>query len=162
MNRYKQKTIISVMAVLLSFVSQAGAEEAYAYTKYCNARYGFCVEYPVDFGMEPSPINNDGRVFYDGEGYSMRAYGSQNALEHGINDEIKDEKEEFDIVTYKRVKNNWFVLSGYEDEDIVYLKTYMNTDKSIFYHLRISYPTKFKTKYGRLVSKVSKSFKPRP
>ncbi len=153
------KRIISVMSILLViFVSQANAQQAY--TKYCNARYGFCVEYPVNFGMKPAPTNNDGRVFYDTEGYSMRAYGSYNALDHSIKAEMKEEEKGFDIVTYRAAKNNWYVLSGYKDDDIVYLKTYMSRNKEIFYHLYMSYPAKFKTKYNKIVSKVSKSFKP--
>jgi len=152
------KKIISVMAILLwGLVSQLNAQAVY--TKYCNARYNFCVEYPVNFGIEPAPTNNDGRVFYDGEGYFMRVYGSYNALEHSLNDEMKYEEKEFDVVTYKTSKKNWYVLSGYKDDNIIYIKTYMSPNKSIFYHLRISYPAKFKTEYNAIVSKASKSFK---
>ena len=64
---YSVKKIMSVGAILLLvFVSTANAQQAY--TKYCNARYGFCIEYPVNFGIEPAPTNNDGRAFYDNEG----------------------------------------------------------------------------------------------
>ena len=49
---------------------------ASGYANYCNSRYGFCVDYPANFGMEPAPVNNDGRVFYDGEGFRMTASGS--------------------------------------------------------------------------------------
>jgi len=151
--------VIGVISVLLfSSVSQLNAQQAY--TKYCNDRYGFCVEYPVNLGMKPAPTNNDGRVFYDSEGYSMRVYGSYNALDHSIKAEMKEEEKGFDIVTYRAAKNNWYVLSGYKDDDIIYLKTYMSRNKEIFYHLHISYPAKFKTEYNKIVSKVSKSFKP--
>ncbi|WP_295419197.1 hypothetical protein [Sulfurovum sp.] len=157
--QFSGKRIIGVMAILLfGIVSQANAQQTY--TKYCNARYGFCVEYPVTFGMEPAPTNNDGRVFYDRDGYSMRVYGSYNALEHSLNDEMKDEEKGFDLITYRTKKNNWYVLSGYKDDEIIYLKTYMSRDKEIFYHLYISYPAKFKTDYNKIVSKASRSFKP--
>ncbi len=156
---YLVKKVIYIMAVLLAgFVSQANAQQGY--TKYCNARYGFCVEYPVTFGMEPAPTNNDGRVFYDRDGFSMRVYGSYNALEHSFHDEMKEEAQAFDIITYKAAKNNWYVLSGYKDNTIIYIKTYMSRDREIFYHLRISYPAKYKTEYNKIVAKVSKSFKP--
>lgn len=153
------KKIMSVMALLVwGFASQANAQQSY--TKYCNARYGFCVEYPVNFGMEPAPTNNDGRVFYDGEGCFMRVYGSYNALEYTLKAQMREEEKEFDTITYRRAKNNWYVLSGYKDDTIVYLKTYMSKDKDIFYHFRISYPAKFKTDYNEVVSKASKSFNP--
>ncbi len=147
-----------IAILLLGFVSHANAQQAY--TKYCNERYGFCVGYPVHFGVEPAPTNNDGRVFYDAEGCSMRVYGSHNALEHSFKDEMSSEEKEFDVVTYRAAKSNWYVLSGYKDDDVVYIKTYMSKDKSIFYHLRISYPAKYKTEYNEIVSKASKSFTP--
>lgn len=144
--------------LLLGVMSQANAQQAY--TKYCNARYGFCVEYPVNFGTEPASYNNDGRVFYDNEGYSMRAYGSYNALEHSLETEMREEEKEFDVITYRASKNNWYALSGYKDDKIVYLKTYISKDKRIFYHLRIQYPSKFKIEYNEIVSKASRSFSP--
>lgn len=153
---YIKKVIGSLTIFILSSVSTVNAQEAY--TKYCNARYGFCIKYPVNFGIEPAPTNNDGRAFYDNEGYFMRAYGSHNALDHSLKAEMKYEEKAFDVVTYQTIKNNWYVLSGYKDNDIVYIKTYMSPDKSIFYHLRISYPAKFKTEYNAIVSKASKSF----
>jgi len=157
-NSFRVRVVGVISILLFSSVSQVYAQQAY--TKYCNSRYGFCVEYPVNFGMEPAPTNNDGRVFYDQEGFSMRVYGSYNVLDHSMKAEMKDEEKEFDIVTYRAAKRNWYVLSGYKDDDIVYLKTYMNRNKEIFYYLRISYPAKFKTEYNEIVSKVSKSFKP--
>ena len=151
--------VVGVISVLLfGFVTQVNAQQSY--TKYCNDRYGFCVEYPVNFGIKPAAINNDGRVFYDTQGYTMRAYGSYNALEHSIKAEMRDEEKGFDIITYRAAKNNWYVLSGYKDDNIVYLKTYMSRNKEIFYHLYMRYPAKFKTEYNKIVSKVSKSFKP--
>lgn len=151
-------TIVSLTIYMFGLTSYLNAQVVY--TKYCNSRYGFCVERPVTFGMDPAPDNNDGRRFYDREGFSMSVYGSYNALEHSLNVEMKEEEKTFDVITYKTVKNNWYVLSGYKDDDIVYIKTYMSPDKSIFYHLHINYPAKFKTEYNEIVSKVSKSFKP--
>ena len=58
-------------------------------------------------------------------GYFMRAYGSHNALEHSINDEMKYEEKEFDIVTYQTAKNNWYILSGYKDDNIIFINGIM-------------------------------------
>ncbi len=134
--------VIGVISILLfGSVSQVNAQQAY--TKYCNSRYGFCVEYPVNFDMKPAPTNNDGRVINDTKGYSMRVYGSYNALDHSIKDEMEDEEKGLDIVTYRAAKMNWYVLSGYKDNDIVYLKTYMNRNKEIFYHLKPNTTTSY-------------------
>ncbi|MEA2048472.1 MAG: hypothetical protein U9O64_08525 [Campylobacterota bacterium] len=129
-----------------------------AYKKYCNARFSFCVSYPVTFGMGPSPDNNDGREFYDRDGFSMSASGMNNVLENSLRDEIKSQKKMFDTVTYRKIKNNWFVLSGYSGKNILYIKTYMVYDT--IYHLYIRYPASLKNKYNKIVSTIAKSFKP--
>ena len=103
-----------MVILLLGAMTHVNAQQAY--TKYCNARYGFCVEYPVNYGTEPASYNNDGRVFYDNEGYSMRAYGSYNALENSLEAEMREGEKEFDVITYRVSKNNWYVLSGYKDD----------------------------------------------
>ena len=157
-NYHIQKVMGFISIFILLFMSQAHAQQAY--TKYCNARFGFCVEYPVTLGQEPSPINNDGRAFYDGEGYFMRVFGSHNALEHSLQAEMIDEEKKFDVITYQTTKNNWYVLSGYKDDDIVYIKTYISNDKRIFYRLNIRYPAKLKEEYNEIVSRASLSFSP--
>jgi len=50
------------------------------YKEYCNARFGFCVLHPVTFGIKPAPVNNDGREFYDGNGFYMTASAMYNVL----------------------------------------------------------------------------------
>ena len=157
-SRSIQKFIGIIAILLVGFMSQVNAQQAY--TKYCNSRFGFCVSYPVNFGMSPSPDNNDGREFYDREGFSMTASGMYNVLENSLKDEMKSQEEDFDTVTYRKVKDNWYVLSGYKDENILYIKTYMG--KETIYHLYIRYPARLKKEYDKIVSKASRSFKPGP
>lgn len=155
-NRSIQKLIGILVILLVGFISHVNAQQAY--TKYCNSRFGFCVSYPVNFGMSPAPDNNDGREFYDREGFSMTASGMYNVLENSLKDEMKSQEEDFDTVTYHKVKDNWYVLSGYKDNNILYIKTYMG--KETIYHLYIRYPAKLKKDYNKIVSKASRSFKP--
>ena len=155
-NRQIQKFIGMIAIFIFAFMSQAYAQMDYK--KYCNARFNFCVLYPVTFGMGPAPDNNDGRNFYDREGFSMTASGMYNVLENSLKDEMKSQEEDFDTVTYHKVKDNWYVLSGYKDNNILYIKTYMG--KETIYHLYIRYPAKLKKDYNKIVSKASRSFKP--
>ena len=157
-NRSLQKYLGILAILLIGFMSQVNAQQAY--TKYCNSRFGFCVSYPANFGMSSAPDNNDGREFYDREGFSMTASGMYNVLENSLKDEMKSQKEDFDTVTYHKVKNNWYVLSGYKNNNILYIKTYMG--KETIYHLYIKYPAKLKKEYDQIVSKASRSFKPGP
>ena len=155
-NGLSQKFIGIIAIFIVSFMSQAYAEVPYE--KYCNSRFKFCVLYPVTFGMGPAPDNNDGREFYDREGFSMTASGMYNVLENSLKEEMKSQEEDFDTVTYRKVKDHWYVLSGYKDDNILYIKTYMG--KETIYHLYIRYPARLKKEYDKIVSKIAKSFKP--
>ncbi|MEA3492723.1 MAG: hypothetical protein U9R27_12605 [Campylobacterota bacterium] len=150
------KRFITVITILFfGFMTHLQAQQSY--TKYCNARYGFCIQYPVDLGIAPAPTNNDGRRFYDDAGFSLSVYGSYNALSYSLREQMTEDKNNLDQVTYQVIKNGWYVVSGYKGADIIYKKTLMRGD--IFYHLYIQYPARYKNDYNNIVSKVSKSFK---
>ena len=158
----KQNKLIRKLSAIIAIFIFAFISQAYAqmdYKKYCNTRFDFCVLYPVTFGVGPSPDNNDGREFYDRDGFSMTASGMYNVLENSLKDEMKSQEEDFDTVTYRRMKHNWFVLSGYSGKNILYIKTYIVHDT--IYHLYIRYPKSLKKEYNTIVSKIAKSFKPR-
>ncbi len=151
-----KKTMRILTILLLLFGSQVYAQSSQK--TYCNSRFGFCVDYPTTFGMGPAPSNNDGREFSDRDGFFMIASGMYNALENNLRDEMQSQEKDFDRITYRVKKKGWFVLSGYKDNDILYLKTYVGEE--YIYHLYIRYPVRLKAKYNTLVSTISKSFKP--
>ena len=128
-----------------------------SYQNYCNARFGFCVEYLSTLGMHPAPTNNDGRSFFDDEGFSISVYGSYNALNQNLTSHQEGFKAEFDTITYARTKSNSYVLSGYKGSDILYIKVIL--EKDTFYTLYIKYPKTRKEQYNTAVLKASQSFK---
>jgi hypothetical protein len=128
------------------------------YTRYCNSRYGFCVDYPPYFGMEPSPINNDGRNFMDNEGFTMSATGINNVLDASIADEMQSREEDFDTVTFRKRKDDWYVLSGYKDDLILYVKSWVG--KGSINTVYMQYPKAMKADYDETVSHIVKSFQP--
>ena len=145
--------------LLMLFIACASAAAAdQKYTRYCNPRYGFCVNYPAHLRMEPPPVNGDGRGFNDGQGFSLTASGINNVLDGTLESEMKEMSEEFDKVTYRIKGDNWFILSGFKGADILYIKGYVG--KGSRNHLYISYPANRKEAYDKIVSEVSRSFKP--
>jgi len=71
---------------------------------------------------------------------------------------MKSQESAFDTVTYRAVKKNWFVLSGYTGKDILYIKTYIVNDT--IYHLYLRYPRILKKEYNTMVSSIAGSFRP--
>jgi hypothetical protein len=136
----------------------AGVVMAQSYKKYCNPRFGFCVAYPVHFGLEPAPVNNDGRAFYDGQGLRMSASGSNNVMDETLESERGSQERQFDSISYRTGGTNWYVLSGYKGNEIIYLKTYVGQGSSN--HLYISYPARLQAEYQDVVTRISRSFTP--
>ncbi len=128
------------------------------YTRYCNSRYGFCVDYPPYFGMEPSPINNDGRNFMDSEGFTMSATGINNVLDGTVATEMQSREEDFDTVTYRKHKDNWYVLSGYKDDLILYVKSWVGSGSINTVYMQ--YPKTMQAEYDETVNHIVKSFVP--
>lgn len=147
--------IIGILVILL--LSVTVPVNAQDYTRYCNARYGFCVDYPKEFGMEPSPDNGDGRQFYDNNGFILIASGINN-INNTVQSEMRSQVENFDKVTYQKMGKNWFVLSGYKDTNIIYIKAYVG--KGSTNHLYIRYPVNLKADYDKVIARVSRSFSP--
>jgi hypothetical protein len=154
MQRYLR--FFSLLMALFFFASIASPALAQSYKKYCNERYGFCVEYPEDFGMEPAPTNNDGRVFYDGEGFRFSASGINNVMDKTLKSEMLSQEQNFDTVSYRTSGNNWYVLSGLKENKIIYLKTFVG--KGAINHLHISYTSSMKNEYKSIVTRISRSF----
>jgi len=127
-----------------------------SYERYCNARFGFCVDVKRSWGKEPAPANNDGRSFFDNEGFKMSVYGSYNALDQNLRAHQEGYRSELDQITYQPIKHNWYVLSGYKGSEIIYIKTFLNN--KTFYTLYIRYPKALQGRYNPIVSRLSKSF----
>lgn len=146
--------------MLIAFFTLCVVSSAYSesFARYCNPRYGFCVEHPSTLSKKPDSDNGDGRAFYDSSGFQLIASGINNALDDTLETEMKSQGRNIQKITYQMKRKNWFVLSGYIGSDIVYYKTYVG--KGSINHLYIRYPAKLNAKYSDVVTKISQSFKP--
>ncbi|MEB4589766.1 hypothetical protein VSS37_02115 [Candidatus Thiothrix sp. Deng01] len=146
----KSIAALALLAAIPAFASD--------YTSYCNDRYGFCVDYPSGFGMGPASTNDDGRKFYDEEGFQMTASGINNVLDSTVASEMKGQEKDFDTVTYRKRKDDWYALSGYKDGNILYVKSWVGSGSINTLHLR--YPTAKKSDYDAAVNHIVQSFRP--
>jgi hypothetical protein len=156
MKRYQR--FFSLLMALIFFASIICPALAQSYKKYCNERFGFCVEHPANFGMEPAPTNNDGRAFYDGEGFRLSVSGINNIMDETLKSEMLSQEQNFDTISYRTSGSNWYVLSGLKGKEIVYLKTFVG--KGSINHLYIRYPSGMKAEYESVVTRISRSFLP--
>jgi hypothetical protein len=151
-------TLTGLVAAALLVAFLIDPASAQTYQKYCNDRFGFCLVYPAHMDQEPPPVNNDGRVFYDRQGFRLTASGINNVLEDTLASERLSQERHFDLVSYRADGKDWYVLSGYKGDNIVYLKTYVGPGS--INHLHLSYPARLQAAYADLVTRISRSFTP--
>lgn len=136
------------------------------FKKYVNGRFGYEISYPETILLPQGESDNgDGQLFMTKEGDAgMTVYGRNSALnetlESNFQMEIKEKTKESPDkrVTYKRLKGNSYVVSGYYEEKIFYQKTMYIRDVDTFLSFYIEYPKTKKNNYDPVVSKISKSF----
>ncbi len=132
--------------------------EAIRYDTYTNTRFGFSIMYPTFLTPEPEPENGDGRIFSKGKYEEMSVYASYNVLDESIEELFKECKNSYiGNVSYAVQKDNWFVVSGTNEEGtILYRKTILTDD--VEYTVNLIYPKAKKQIYDEIVEKVTKSF----
>jgi hypothetical protein len=153
--------------LILSIQIQASSLESYG-----NGRFNFFAKYPSNlFDDKYQSTNGDGITLKNkSKNIEVLFYGSLAVLNFNIKDEykshinyIKEDKNR--EITYKRIKRNWFILSGYDYSKrvIFYSKTYMinkEDNGDVFITYRIEYPIKDKKKYNYLIKLINSNFRP--
>jgi hypothetical protein len=146
------------------FMTQTAFAET-LYKNYHNKRFGYSISYPKDILYPQGEADNgDGQKFLSKEaGASLLVYGSHNfndqTLEERYQEDSRGETEEYStkVVTYRLLKKNWFVISGYVSGKIFYQKTILNNNQ--FKTFYFEYPETKKKTYDSIIKHLSTSFK---
>lgn len=133
---------------------------AQAYNKYCNPRYGFCVDYPSDLKIDIDTDNGDGLAWINkNRDYRMIVSAGFNVEDESLDEYRKNYYiDDFDQITYSQIGKNWFALSGYKGNMIIYKKVWLSDICHNALHLE--YSIKNKIIYNQMVEHIVKSFKP--
>lgn len=134
-----------------------------AYKTYYNPRFEYSISYPVGI-LFPQEVaaNGDGRKFLSKDKRTvMLVYGQENVQRQTLSQLYEEESREGPpagrTVTYKLLKNNWFVVSGYMGGRVFYQKTIYRNDE--FLTFRIDYPEEQKKVFDPITSAIARSFK---
>ena len=149
--------------ILLFMVQPLSAVEPFSI--YANSRFNYSIEYPANLliprGEAP---NGDGQIFASADGQAqMIIYGTHNVFEQSLQDLFQKESQDAandkitKQVTYKRQKDNWFVVSGYIGPKIFYQKTFLSND--MFKSFYIEYPISQRKRYDPILGRMGRSFK---
>ena len=156
------KRILGVVLVLVL----GNAALAQELRPFVNDRFGVSVQVPSDWQAEPPPANGDGRTFVSRDGtaklsvYSNFGPVSETANFGEYRFWLMDAEEARYPITYKAAGNGWFVLSGVQGSEIIYMRVIAACDdRSLAHHLRLSYPAAQKKAYDALVGRVASSLR---
>jgi hypothetical protein len=124
-----QKYLIAILFFAFSFYHSASQNNKLTFITNCNDRYGFCVDYPKNI-LYPQPLsgNGDGRHFSNKKGDKiLTTFGRRNdtgddkiSLAEQFEEDLRSEDLVDEItgvgkkvITYSKLSNNYFVISGF-------------------------------------------------
>jgi hypothetical protein len=152
---------LGLIICLVSHVSSAQDK----YSIYSNARFSYSISYPEGLLIPQGEADNgDGQKFLSRDGRAeLIVYGSHNALNQNLRDLYNEQLREGDdarskkTVTYKILRNNWFVVSGYEGDRVFYRKTIFKG--GMFKTFNIEYDKSRADVFDKVTKRVAASFK---
>jgi hypothetical protein len=123
------RNLLLAATICATTAAPTAAVEAEATEVYGNARYGYSICYPAKLLVpQDESGNGDGRKFLAQDGSELAVWGEYNVhgtLDQVMADRISWERKAGSAVTYKAIKESWFVISG-------------ETGGKVFYHRTIS------------------------
>lgn len=146
-----KKLILATSLVASSLVAAEG------WRTYSNIRYGFATCYPPFATPLREADNGDGRSFRSKDGFSMLAYGTNNAENISLKSEVAQRAEPGQVVSYTASRPGWIVQSGNRGANIFWQKVFERRDQYI--SVLISYPKARQAQFGSSVSVVNRCFK---
>ena len=146
------------LALILLLTTCVAAQTA-NYQTYRNARFSYSISYPGNL-LKPQgeAANGDGQAFLSADGRAeMRVWGQYNVNNQTLQAAYDEAVREFGSgVSYKVMRQNWFVVSAIAGGKIHYRKTILRGD--VFKTFQIEYDESQKTTYDSVTARVSKSF----
>ena len=154
----KEHSVMALTTVCL-LVGIVSAAQTPTYKTYTNARFAYSISYPANL-LKPQgeAANGDGQAFRSGDGRAeMRVWGQNNVNNDSLRAVYDQVVSEWGAgVSYKVMKQDWFVVSALVDGKIHYRKTMLRRD--VFKTFEIEYDESQKATYDAVTARVSKSF----
>ncbi|MBE9076076.1 hypothetical protein IQ241_02000 [Romeria aff. gracilis LEGE 07310] len=133
------------------------------YERYYNDRFDYSVLYPDNIVTpQDRPTNLDGRDFRSPDGrITMQVFGANNSLGRTLEERYREALQtENQNVTYQFIEDDFFVISGYQGNDVIYQKTMLVNN--VFKTLEIRYDRALQPEFDSVVTDISNSFRPMP
>lgn len=145
-------------------VENSNAVSISSYNKYCNARFGFCIDYPENILFPQGESDNgDGQTFKssqaDVELTVSKVYSNpefDESLEQNYHT-FSDNNSPNRTITYQKLYKTFYIVSGQNNGKIFYLKTILLNGE--MFSAYIEYPESKKELYNPYCQVIYKTFK---
>lgn len=128
------------------------------YETYCNSRFSYCIDYPTTLIPQGEAFNGDGQKFTSKDKKAtLTVWGINDALDSGIKGSFEEYRKDKKI-TYKVLKNNWFIISGYTPKGNIFYQKTMLID-GVFKTFILEYDISEKATYDKVCQRLLNSFK---
>ncbi|HYF08116.1 MAG TPA: hypothetical protein VD970_10880 [Acetobacteraceae bacterium] len=128
---------------------------------YQHPRLGTRIAYPDRFTRDPSHDDPDGARFTSSDDAFFLVYGMPNRAGHdlaGLLNFALGSMGPGRRITYRAQGRSWFVLSGFQDDQILYERHLLSPDRSIAHAFVMVYPAALRRPYDPIVTRMSRSF----
>ena len=134
---------------------------------YWNARFGLSMTYPPSFVLDPNsiPETGDSAQFWTLDRQATAIVtGLHNGLGQSLSDLFEEAKRDVTansggVITYTRIKDDWFVLSGFMAGRIFYRRTVLAQEATLIGNLWIEFPSTMRPCFDGAVTMMSLSFR---
>lgn len=131
---------------------------------YCNSRFSYSINFPKNILYPQNESDSrDGLEMMSKDAKAVLfIYGMHNAMEESLLDKFQEEsaggsqKNPKKVVSYKLMKDDWFVVSGYESGNIFYSKTFLIDEQFKTFSFR--YPESQRNVYDSVTKLLAKTF----
>ncbi|WP_431272792.1 hypothetical protein [Dankookia sp. P2] len=135
---------------------------------YRNPAWGFGLDYPAGFVLDPESIPQNGdsvRFWAAGRRATAVVTGLRNPEHQSLAAVLAEAERDIGengrgSVTYRRVTRDWFVLSGYLADRIYYRRSFLARGGAVIATLWIEFPRALKPCLEAAVATMSLSFRP--
>lgn len=144
--------MIRIIVAALLLMSGPALADSLTYT---NSRFGTHIELPMEAVPIGAPSNGDGYSFeYRGLTGTISVYGQNSISEGGLSWYQKETESLFDDITYSASKEDWFVLSGYDQGKIFYLRV-NGCERGPFHHVYFEFPENEKPQWQPVIEQYA-------
>lgn len=152
-------TFLAIAALTLSALPAQAASPTKTYT---NARFGFVLDYPQAWGDPEESANGDGAHVLEPSGAKLTMSGwrlDSDSLQTLFERDSKDDPARARSVTYKVMKADWYVVSGYEASSVFYRKVIVHPAEDRQASFTLTFPKARKTQFDPIIPELAKSLR---